>query len=109
MELLQLLKIRDIGEDRGHRRRLLALLPEHGGAEADGKLASLRRDNEALAPADLAPIADPAVDRRPQLAGAGLELVQDRLPEEGAGLETQHSLRGGIDERQTAPPVHRQH
>ena len=37
VELLHFLEVGDVGEDRGHRRRLLGLLPEGGGTEADGE------------------------------------------------------------------------
>ena len=35
VELLNLLEVRDVGEDGGDRRSLLRLLPEGGGAQAD--------------------------------------------------------------------------
>ena len=82
VELLELLEVRDVGKDRRHRRRFLTLLLEDGRAEPDGKLAALRRGDETLATTDLPAGADPAVDSGPQLAGAGLELLEDRLPQE---------------------------
>ena len=93
LELLHFLQVGDVGEDGGHRRRLLGLLTERGGAEADGEDAPAVVGHHALAAADLPAVPDPGHDRRPELRGAGLELVQHRQADQPLAVEVEQLLR----------------
>ena len=93
VELLHFLQVGDVGEDRGHRRRLLRLLTEGGGAEADREDPPALVGHHPLAPADLAAVPDSGDDRRPELRRPGLELVQHRQADERLALEIEQLSR----------------
>ena len=80
MQLLKLLRVGDVGEDRGDRRHLAILGLEGGGGQADRE----HRPLPAPVPSPrltFRPFRMPATTRR-RAPATGLQLVQDRAPEQ---------------------------
>jgi hypothetical protein len=55
------------------------------------------------------PLRIPATHRGKELRGAPLQMLQHRQPRRIGGGDPEEMLGGEVDERQSAPPVHRQH